>query len=327
MESEILLKNDHGQSRRFGGAKTSIEKIYSLPASLGKGCFRRISLDQGLCLSTSNCRMTRAYRAEVDDRRPVLAFAYTLAGASQTDNSSLKNPLEMTAGQGCFYYLPDPLLKRRIEPGSQFQGMVIKISRTRARRLFYGQESALPGLLQKALFGNLKIPFCRNFSLPPECRSLVCMLNENSYDSLLSRLFVESKTLELMARTLAFVQQDSPEKRQTPYMEKTQKEMLMRARQFLLADPADPPGLLELARKVGVAHPKLNQLFKTAYGDTVFGYLRQKRLEMASEMLLSGNETITEIAYRTGFSTPSHFASAFHKKFGLQPRAYRKKHN
>jgi iron complex outermembrane receptor protein len=58
-----------------------------------------------------------------------------------------------------------------------------------------------------------------------------------------------------------------------------------------------------------VPHPKLNQLFKSAYGETVFSCLRHKRLEMAGEMLLTGKDPITEIAYRTGFSTPSHYAA------------------
>ena len=78
----------------------------------------------------------------------------------------------------------------------------------------------------------------------------------------------------------------------------------------------------ELARSVGLSHPKLNQGFREIYGVTVFDYLRQKRLENARSYIQEGRMNITEAAYATGFSSSSHFSRAFLKYFGIQPSLY-----
>ncbi|HEV8315310.1 MAG TPA: helix-turn-helix domain-containing protein, partial [Burkholderiaceae bacterium] len=40
----------------------------------------------------------------------------------------------------------------------------------------------------------------------------------------------------------------------------------------------------------------------------------------------SAGRTITEIAYAAGFSDAAHFSRAFQQRFGMTPRAYRRRH-
>ena len=37
------------------------------------------------------------------------------------------------------------------------------------------------------------------------------------------------------------------------------------------------------------------------------------------ELARLGNRTLTEIAYRVGFNSSSHFSTKFHRKFGVRP--------
>ncbi|MFE6076651.1 hypothetical protein ACFVQB_19470 [Paenibacillus sp. NPDC057886] len=46
-----------------------------------------------------------------------------------------------------------------------------------------------------------------------------------------------------------------------------------------------PPSLLELSRLVGISDSKLKSGFKELFGTTVFGYLKEKRLDKARELL------------------------------------------
>ena len=51
-------------------------------------------------------------------------------------------------------------------------------------------------------------------------------------------------------------------------------------------------------------------------------YLRQLRMEKASQLLLEGKLKITFIALEVGYSSASHFSAAFHETFGCCPGLY-----
>ena len=77
---------------------------------------------------------------------------------------------------------------------------------------------------------------------------------------------------------------------------------------------AEPPSLQALARRVGLTHTRLSAVFQLLLGHTVFGYLREKRLERARRLLETPRRGVTETAYDCGFSSPSHFTRAFTRR-------------
>ena len=50
------------------------------------------------------------------------------------------------------------------------------------------------------------------------------------------------------------------------------------------------------------------------------------RLEHAAQLLITTDESITEIAYNSGFSDPLYFSTAFKKFYNLPPTEYRNLH-
>jgi len=84
----------------------------------------------------------------------------------------------------------------------------------------------------------------------------------------------------------------------------------------------EPPTLAELARQVGLGETALKRGFPRVFGTTVFGYLRERRLDRARQLLLSGEATVMEAAAAVGYSNPSNFASAFRARFGVNPKAF-----
>ncbi|WP_249664415.1 helix-turn-helix transcriptional regulator, partial [Lysinibacillus sp. D4B1_S16] len=74
--------------------------------------------------------------------------------------------------------------------------------------------------------------------------------------------------------------------------------------------------LMELSRLIGLNDFKLKKGFKEMYGTTVFGYLREKRLEQASLLLQNGTMNVMEVANAVGCSNPSHFAEVRKEKYG-----------
>jgi AraC family transcriptional regulator len=82
-------------------------------------------------------------------------------------------------------------------------------------------------------------------------------------------------------------------------------------------------GVAAIARYVGVSRSHLSELFKSSTGESVWTYVRRRRLQRAGELLLRTQLTIAEISERVGYASPPQFAAAFKSVCGLPPGAYR----
>lgn len=132
------------------------------------------------------------------------------------------------------------------------------------------------------------------------------------------RLYLEAKVLELLSEE--FLHFDTRGNGEDPDF----VERIRSAKALLTADLTAPPSLMDLARAVGLTHTRLNQGFRNLYGDTAFGVLRCERIRMARRLLCDSRLSVTEIAYETGFSSPSHFSRSFTAACGQTPLAFRK---
>ena len=95
--------------------------------------------------------------------------------------------------------------------------------------------------------------------------------------------------------------------------------ILLRARDRLLADLANPPDLNALARDCGTNRTTLQHLFQAKLGMSVFGYLREQRLQRARRLLAAGGHGIDEVATRVGYRHGHNLTRAFKQRFGLTP--------
>lgn len=96
-----------------------------------------------------------------------------------------------------------------------------------------------------------------------------------------------------------------------------------RARDMLLADPADDAGLAVLAARVGCSPFHLARVFRRATGLSLTDYRTRLRLALALERLAAGAEDLAALACDLGFSHHSHFGAAFHRHVGTTPAAAR----
>ncbi len=64
----------------------------------------------------------------------------------------------------------------------------------------------------------------------------------------------------------------------------------------------------------------LKTSFHEVFGETVFAYLRNLRLDRAREMLLEEGASVKEVSWAVGYASQSHFAHAFRDRFGTSPR-------
>jgi AraC family L-rhamnose operon transcriptional activator RhaR/AraC family L-rhamnose operon regulatory protein RhaS len=88
----------------------------------------------------------------------------------------------------------------------------------------------------------------------------------------------------------------------------------------------DPIGLDELARIAHQSRRNFIRAFRAAMGSSPIAYLIQLRVNRASDLLRHSDQSITEIAFRVGFSESNYFTRQFHKILGVTPRTYRQQH-
>jgi AraC-like DNA-binding protein len=90
----------------------------------------------------------------------------------------------------------------------------------------------------------------------------------------------------------------------------------------LLATPADPAPLAELARAAGASLRTLQRLFPAETGLTLEAW-RQKARLIAGAAALSAGAPVTAAALDCGYESPSAFITAFKRQFGVTPGRFR----
>lgn len=89
----------------------------------------------------------------------------------------------------------------------------------------------------------------------------------------------------------------------------------------------EPISLAQLSRMARMSKRSFLRAFTSATDLTPISYLIQLRVNRAAEMLRRSNDSVTDIAFRVGFSDSNYFSRQFHKVLGMTPRKYRQQYH
>ena len=86
---------------------------------------------------------------------------------------------------------------------------------------------------------------------------------------------------------------------------------------------ADPEYNVEkLSETLGLSRGHLHRKIKELTGTAPVEFLRTYRLNKATQLLRQNAYTVSEVAYRTGFSSPAYFSKCFKAVYGFTPTGY-----
>ncbi len=82
-----------------------------------------------------------------------------------------------------------------------------------------------------------------------------------------------------------------------------------------------------LQQGVGRDYSALSKLFSSVRGITIERYCVALRVERVKELLSYGQQSVGEIAYEMGYSSPAHLSAQFRQETGMSPSAFQRSHS
>jgi AraC-like DNA-binding protein len=88
---------------------------------------------------------------------------------------------------------------------------------------------------------------------------------------------------------------------------------------------AEAPTIEDVATTVGISRAHFIRQFEALFGLTPHQYRIQARLDLARDLLVRGDRSVTDVCFDVGFSSLGSFSSLFTRRVGESPSAYRRR--
>ncbi len=163
--------------------------------------------------------------------------------------------------------------------------------------------------------------FTRILPLCSKMRTSIDSLLNHSYSDTLENIFVNAQTQILLLYSMECMMggKDEPVIACKFLHNEADREKITMAREILIQHIGDPLTIKELSRKVAINECYLKKGFKEMFGTTIFDFYQNQRMEHARYLLYEKGLSVSEVSAMLGYSSISHFSTAFKKHTGIKP--------
>ena len=164
--------------------------------------------------------------------------------------------------------------------------------------------------------------FSRTLPLCGKTRKAIEALLNHNYTDTLENIFVNAQTQLLLLYSMDCMLGETNEQEvfSCKFLANADdREKIIKARQVLLDHIGEPLTIKELSRKVAINECYLKKGFKELFGTTIFDFYQSQRMEHAKYLLYDKGLSVTEVSSLLGYSSISHFSTAFKKHTGIKP--------
>jgi AraC-like DNA-binding protein len=247
----------------------------------------------------------------------LIQFHFGLKGSAKFIFNQGNYTLDLKEEKSLLFYNPQKELPLHLEIAPKSWLITILVSIKKFHGLFSTHSDHIPFLSSE----NRDKKYYGEENISP---SMAIVLNQMFHYNLnpsIKNLYYKGKGYELLS--LFFNRNEDPNAEQCPFLIDEENVLkIKKAKEIIIANMAEPPGLQELADQIGLNLKKLKMGFKQIYGDTVYGFLFDYKMNYARQLLDSGSYNVNEVGLKIGYSTGSHFIAAFKKKFATTPKKY-----
>lgn len=285
--------------------------------NVAKGSYEEILIEDGfyvLKIQNDTAQFTAVER-NIDST--FIQFHFCLKGGAHFHFNQGNYQLEVSEENSLLLYntQKDLPLNLRVAPNSWLLSVVMTIRKFHS--LFSSEADYIPFLSEE---NREKKYYSQEVLSPATAVVLSQIMNYNLHPSI-KALYVKGKMYELIS--LYFNRTKDADLEQCPFLaDEDNVRRIKMAKEIMISRMAEPPTLADLSKEIGLSLKKLKEGFKQIYGDSVYGFLFDYKMEYARKMLETGKHNVNEVGLKVGYSTASHFIASFKKKYGTTPKKY-----
>ena len=285
--------------------------------NVAPGSFEETGVDDGFSVLTYQNESNESQNVERDIDSSFIQFHFCLKGECKFNFNQGRYALNVPQEQSLLLYNPQRELPLNlvIHPNSWLVSVLISIKK------FHGLFSQEADYITFLSEDNKDKKYYKDGKISPSMAIVLNQLINYNLNQSIKNLYFKGKAYELLS--LYFNRSEDANIEQCPFLvDETNVIKIRKAKDIVISRLAEPPSLQELSDEIGLNLKKLKEGFKQIYGDTVFSFLFDYKMEVARKLLESGEHNVNEVGLKVGYSTSSHFIAAFKKKYGTTPKKY-----
>ncbi|HAI19732.1 MAG: AraC family transcriptional regulator [Xanthomarina sp.] len=285
--------------------------------NIAKGAFEEVEIDKDFFVLTyqNESGVFETLEREIDSS--FIQFHYCVKGSSKFIFNEGRYALDIQDENSLLLYNPqrDLPIHLIVNPHSWLVSVLISIKK------FHGLFSQEADYITFLSDDNKDKKYYKDGKISPSMAIVLNQLINYNLNSSIKNLYFKGKAYELLS--LYFNRSEDANIEQCPFLvDETNVIKIRKAKDIIITRMAEPPTLQELADEIQLSLKKLKEGFKEIYGDSVFSFLFDYKMEFARKLLETGSHNVNEVGLKVGYSTSSHFISAFKKKYGTTPKKY-----
>ena len=285
--------------------------------NVAQSSFEETKVDDGFLILTYKNESIDIQNAAKEIDSDYIQFHFCIKGSSQFIFNEGRYRLNILEENSLLLYNPqrDLPINLEINPHSWVVSVLISIKK------FHGLFSQEADYITFLSEDNRDKKYYKDGAISPSMAIVLNQLINYNLNQSIKSLYFRGKAYELLS--LYFNRNEDADIEQCPFLvDETNVIKIRKAKDIIVSRMAEPPSLQELADEIGLNLKKLKEVFKQIYGDSVFSFLFDYKMEVARKLLEAGNDNVNEVGHKVGYSTASHFIAAFKKKYGTTPKKY-----
>ncbi|GAA4280114.1 helix-turn-helix transcriptional regulator [Gaetbulibacter aestuarii] len=279
--------------------------------------FEETPIDTGFLILTYKNDESSAQNIVKEIHSDYIQFHFCVKGTGKFSFNQGRYILDIHEENSLLLYNPQRQLPidLTLEPNSWMVSILISIKK------FHSLFSTEAGYITFLSEENRDKKYYKDGLISPSMAIVLNQLINFNLNPSIKGLYYRAKAYELLS--LYFNRSEEADVEQCPFLvDEANVIKIRKAKDIMISRMAEPPTLQELAEEIGLNIKKLKEGFKQIYGDSVFSFLFDYKMEFARKLLESGENNVNEVGLKVGYSTSSHFISAFKKKYGTTPKKY-----
>ncbi|QWD79579.1 helix-turn-helix transcriptional regulator [Polynucleobacter sp. MWH-Spelu-300-X4] len=298
-----------------------------MPEAIGEGGYEGWFLTNGIAIYRSNYKFPKEISGQLiplakvsgQFAEPTLMIQTLLKGRVIHRDQLASNDLIYGDGVDLFRFCNEVSVTPIIDTSSEIEMISVMIGKA--------SLSALIGeVLANQLIRNLGLnpmPKVVVRPIPSYVNSPLQNCLKSQYSPTLKKVLAQARVLDYLSELTKFICEDQDKKIPTS---KQKNKRAQQVHQYLITLEGKLPTINSLAAQFGKSARVLNEEFEQEYGESIYNFIFNHRLNAAHEAIINSLVPLKQLAEKLGYAHVNHFSAAFRKKFGYSPGSLRKKY-